>query len=68
MEESIGTKLRLIRFAQNLTQEQVAKAIGMKITTISKYENDKIEKPRLTILKKLANYYEVPIDQIIVND
>jgi transcriptional regulator with XRE-family HTH domain len=48
-----------------MTQKQVSELTGIKIRTISKYEHDAFEKPRISILEKLASFYQVPLSEII---
>lgn len=58
--ESLGAILRMERFKRNLTQEQVCKDLNMKLSTLSKIENNK--GVRGTTIKKLMNYYQMDID------
>lgn len=62
-EKTIGYKFRSLRFKKNLSQEQVSKSLGMKIDTISRIENNSIT-VREETLKKLAAFYEIPIDEL----
>jgi transcriptional regulator with XRE-family HTH domain len=55
--ESLGAILRMERFKRNLTQEQVCKAIQMKIETLSRIENDKSVHGRT--IKKLIDFYKL---------
>lgn len=63
-----GYNLRMLRFMKNLTQIQVAEAIGVKVDTFRRYENNKVEKPLLSVLNKLADFYGVPLFNIIENE
>ncbi|WP_174726926.1 helix-turn-helix domain-containing protein [Mesobacillus harenae] len=38
-KKTIGYKFRSLRFKKNISQEQVSKAIGIKLETISRIEN-----------------------------
>lgn len=60
--ESIGTQLRLERFKRNLTQAQVCKELGMKVSTLSQIENDK-GNSRKSTLNKLIKFYEMTASQ-----
>lgn len=57
-------RLRDLREERNLTQEKVAKAIGIGQTGYSKYECEKIDIPT-DILLKLSDYYNTSIDYIL---
>lgn len=52
------------RKKRNLTQDELAKVLGVKHNTISQYENG-IRKPKGKIAKKLAVILEIPIEDII---
>lgn len=58
----------MLRFTKNLTQEHVANAIGINNATLGRYERDKIEKPKLITLQKLAYFYGVPLEEITGNN
>ena len=60
-------RLRNLRIEKNLTGEQLANAIGVKKTTISTWENGKAF-PEIGTLIKLANYFDVSIDYILVRN
>ena len=68
MELYIGQNLKNFRKARNLTQEEVAKHLGISFQSISKWErNDGY--PDITMLPVLAHYYGVTIDELIgMND
>ena len=59
----IGQRLVELRNKINLTQNEVADAIGIKRNTYSRYETD--TKLPLTMLKKLCEFYKVTSDYII---
>ena len=64
MELYIGQNLKNFRKARNLTQEEVAKHLGISFQSISKWErNDGY--PDITMLPVLARYYGVTIDELI---
>jgi len=55
---SFGELLRRLR--GNRSQKEVANDLGMPITTLSSLENH-VPVPRGSVLKRLANYYGVPV-------
>lgn len=61
---SFGDRLKRARKEKKLTQEEVAKRLGIDDTTISKYENDKSEPDNKT-LNDLAGLYEVSVDYLL---
>ena len=64
MELYIGNNLKNLRKDRNLTQEEVAKHLGISFQSISKWErNDGY--PDITMLPALARYYGVTIDELI---
>ena len=53
-------KLTMLRIERNLKQEKLARYIGKSRSTLSSYENGKINPPYKTILelKKILDYFE----------
>lgn len=60
----IGNYLRTLRTQQGLTQAQLAEIIGVSNRSISRWENGSTL-PDLSLLVWLADYYHVPISNII---
>lgn len=58
LDTIVGKKIKELRKAANLTQEQLAQGIGVKRSVISKYENGTIE-PSFTQIKKIADFFNV---------
>jgi len=54
-------KLKELRKKQNLTQEQVAEAIGVSAQTVSKWERGLLQ-PDLSVLPRLAALYKTTLD------
>jgi transcriptional regulator with XRE-family HTH domain len=61
MNERFALRLRQLRKDKGLTQEELSKVSGVSLPTISRYEGDE---PKLTIMKQLANYFDVSIDYL----
>lgn len=59
-----GKLLKNERKARNLTQIDLAKAIGISQQAISYYEND-INEPSISICEKIADFYNITIDELI---
>ncbi|MBE5905692.1 MAG: helix-turn-helix domain-containing protein [Lachnospiraceae bacterium] len=64
---NLGNNLRFLRKNHNLTQEELAEALGLSPQTISKWEND-ITSPDISLLPLLAEYYKISIDELLQYD
>ncbi|SFF22427.1 repressor LexA [Paenibacillus algorifonticola] len=62
-----GPKLRALRNIEGWTQEFVAKKLGVSKQTYSHYENEK-RTPSLDMIKKLASFYGVDIDDVFADE
>ena len=62
--KTMGEKIKLLRTAAGLTQEQLAEIIGITSKSIQRYENDKF-KPDVYILARLAAYFDVSADYLL---
>lgn len=63
----IGTKIKQLRDKQGLTQEQLAYQIDVSRNTVLNWEKGKRE-PRASDLSKLAAFFEVSIDSLIIDN
>lgn len=61
---SFPTKLRELRQARNLTQEQLAKLIGVNLRTYKRYEEGKTT-PRIAIYKRIVIALETTSDELL---
>lgn len=59
-----GEKIKEIRKRKNITQEQLAKKLGVKRSVISKYENGTVNMTLKTMLK-IAMELDVSVDDFI---
>lgn len=60
--KKIGNNLRIFRKNANLTQAQLAEAVGISISYLSKIEASNCDKSiSLSILNQIANFLEVDI-------
>lgn len=64
---NIGKQIKKYRKNKNITQSDIAKILGVEPGTISKYESGIIE-PNIESLKKLAEIFEITVDQLINED
>ena len=60
----LGEKIKLYRENKNMTQSEVASILGVKSTTISKYEAGTLE-PNIESLKKLAELFNISTDELL---
>lgn len=63
----IGERLKKLRENKNMTQGDVAEALGVNTATISKYESNSLE-PSIESIKKLANLYDITIDELLKDE
>ena len=62
----LSEKLRLLREEKGKTQEDVKKELGIGITTLRNYENDKLDRmPNTYQLKQLKDYYGVTYEYLL---
>jgi len=59
----IGERLRKLRKAKGMTQEQVAAYLNAAKSTVSQYENN-VNEPDLKTLVKLADLFGVTVDHL----
>ena len=55
----IGTRIKMIREEKGLTQEELAKTLGLNKSTIQRYETAKIEKIKLPVIDAIAQKLDV---------
>ena len=60
----IGSKLQGARANANLTQEQVAKALGVSRQTISNWENEKTY-PDIVSVIRMSDLYQISLDRLL---
>lgn len=63
----LGEKIKKYREEKKMTQVEVADVLGVKPATISKYEAGTLE-PNIESLKKLAELFEVSVDELLKED
>ena len=57
-------RIRELRITYNLTQNELAKKIGLNQSAIGKYEREELE-PNIETLKKLSTLFECSIDYLL---
>lgn len=63
----LGEKIKKYREEKKITQVEVAEVLGVKPATVSKYEAGTLE-PNIESLKKLAELFEISVDELIKED
>lgn len=59
----IGKKLKELRIAANLTQDNLSEKLQISRVNYTRYENGKV-RPSYEILVKLADFYDVSLDEM----
>ena len=60
----LGEKIKLYREKKNMTQNEIAEILGVKATTVSKYEAGTLE-PNIESIKKLSEIFGITIDELL---
>lgn len=60
-----GSHLRDLRKARRLTQQQLADAVGVDFTYISKVENGRVDPPSETTIRKIADVLETDAEELL---
>ena len=64
-KEIMKTKLKELRTINNLSMDKLGKEINMSSGEISDIENGKKKDPRISTLIKIADYFDVSLDELI---
>ena len=64
MEDTLGSRLKQLRMYHRLSQEQVAKRMGVSKNTIYSYEMD-LREPSNDTLRRLAALYKSTTDYLL---
>jgi len=65
---SLGAKLVELRLRKAVSLQQVADAVGVSKAHIWAMEKEKSENPSLELLKKLSEYFSVPLEYLANTD
>jgi len=63
----IGKNINELRRERGLTQEQLAEIFGVSTTAVSKWENSSSH-PDITLLPKIAEYFDISVDALLGYD
>src|ERR1700735_1747529 len=64
-EETFGQRIRRLRRERGLTQRQLAEAVGLDFTYLSKVENDRGEPPGEETVRRLADVLAVDVEDLL---
>ena len=64
MKSNISENIKLFRKEKNLTQEQLAEAMGVSVGAVSKWENG-ASAPELSLIMELADFFETSVDSLL---
>ena len=64
MKMTIGTNIKRLRAAKEITQEQLSVAMNVTCAAVSKWERGETY-PDITLLQPLAYYFGVTLDELI---
>lgn len=62
--QSFGLKIKKLRESKNLTQQQIANELNVRVTSVSNWENN-VSKPKLDIVQKLACILDVDLSDLV---
>lgn len=63
-DEVLAKKLRVYRYKKDLSQEELAKQVGVSKETIGNIERQKI-KPSLDTMEKIAEYFGITLSDLL---
>lgn len=60
----LNEKIKSLRLSYNITQVDLAKALGVSKQCVSNWENDNVQ-PSVEMLVKIAKYFKVSTDSLL---
>ena len=64
---TLGEKMKRLRKAKNLSQQELAEKLNVHPKHISRYENN-VSQPSLAVLLKLRDVFHVSLDYLVTDD
>ena len=61
---SLGTTIKKLRKGSGMTQEDLAKALGLKRVTIATFETGRAN-PSLDVVRNMARLFQVSVDALL---
>ncbi len=62
MTNNVGTTIRSLRKAKNISQAELGKQLGYSARTVSDWENGSTE-PNISAIKALVRFFEITYDE-----
>lgn len=62
--KTTGQKIKLLRIAAGLTQEQLAEGVGITVKSIQRYETE-ASRPDVYVLARLAVFFDISTDYLL---
>ncbi len=66
-KELIAMSIKTLRLSKNLSQKEIAEAIGVSTQSYTTYERGRNEAPA-EVLLRIAMYFDVPLDMLMQRD
>ena len=63
----LAQNIRFLRKQKKLSQQKLATALGIKRSNIAAYETKNVE-PRLSLIRKMANFFQVSLADLITQN
>ena len=63
----LSSNLRFLRKRRKLSQQQLADDLGVKRSNIAAYETKNVE-PRLSLINDMAQYFDLPLEHLVMTD
>ena len=67
MEKALGVKVRELRLANGMSQQELGNIVGLTATGVSYWESGKAM-PSIDALEKVSEYFGVSVDYLLGND
>ena len=67
MEITLGKKIKEYRLKRGMTQEELAERLFSRKSTISEYENDKID-IKISVLREIAKVLGIPLTHFLCEE
>ncbi|NLP36479.1 MAG: helix-turn-helix transcriptional regulator [Firmicutes bacterium] len=65
MSELLGRRLRALRRLKRLTQQDLAREVGISVSLLSTIERG-MKYPQLDLIKRFARVLDVPLEELFV--
>ncbi|NLM52381.1 MAG: helix-turn-helix transcriptional regulator [Firmicutes bacterium] len=65
MSELLGRRLRALRRLKRLTQQDLAREVGISVSMLSTIERG-MKYPQLDLIKRFARVLDVPLEELFV--